>query len=542
LLSSAAEETNDNDHDDDHENNNNNYRQACKSIAEHIESSKNLLSIKQVLKVIKQVALEYHLDTIPRNEHIIHYLQDDRYRRLLMVKPAKTASGVAVIAVMPKPYRCPHGRCIYCPGGIEFNTPLSYTGAEPVTRVAQRFSYDPYQQVHSKIEQLQSRGHDTGKTEVVVVGGTFPFMPGDYQREFAKSCYDALNGNKSLTLQQAIATNETANNRCVGFTVETKPDYCKESHIDLMLELGVTRIEIGIQSLNNNVYRLVNRGHTLDDVIYAFKIARDAGYKIVAHMMPGLPGSSSKKDIEDFRRLFEDDAFKPDMLKIYPTLVLENTGLFNMHRNGKYQAYSDDELVNVIVEAKKAVPEWLRIMRIQREIESKDIIAGPKSGNFRQIVLKKLREQGYRCKCIRCRETGLQRRYPSEDEVILRRTDYSASKGTEIFLSYETKAGDTILGFLRLRKVARPHRVELDGSAVVRELHIYGQAISIGLSDRGDSYQHKGLGMRLLKEAERISKDDLGVDKIAIISAVGTRQYYKRFGYQQDGPYVSKEL
>jgi elongator complex protein 3 len=539
LLSSAAEETSDNDHNN---NNNNNYQQACKSIAEHIESSNSPLSLKQVLKIVRQVASEYHLHTIPRNEHIIHYLQDDRYRRLLLVKPAKTASGVAVIAVMPKPYRCPHGRCIYCPGGIEFNTPLSYTGTEPATKIAQRFSYDPYQQVHSKIEQLQSRGHDTGKTEVVVVGGTFPFMPGDYQREFAKSCYDALNGNKSLTLQQAIATNETADNRCVGFTVETKPDYCKESHIDLMLELGVTRIEIGIQSLNNNVYRLVNRGHTLDDVVYAFKIARDAGYKIVAHMMPGLPGSSSKKDIEDFRRLFKDDAFKPDMLKIYPTLVLENTGLFNMHRSGKYQAYSDEELVNVIVEAKKAVPEWVRIMRIQREIESKDIIAGPNSGNLRQIVFKKLREQGYRCKCIRCRETGLQRRYPSEDEIILRRIDYSASKGSEIFLSYETKAGDTILGFLRLRKVARPHRAELDGSAVVRELHIYGQAISIGISDRRDSYQHKGLGMRLLKEAERISKDDFGVDKIAIISAVGTRQYYKKFGYQQDGPYVSKEL
>jgi elongator complex protein 3 len=539
LLSSAAEETNDNDD----KKKNNNYWQACKSIAEQIErSSKNPLSIKQVLKVVRQMASEYHLDTIPRNEHIIHYLQDDRYRRLLMVKPAKTASGVAVIAVMPKPYGCPHGRCIYCPGGIEFNTPLSYTGTEPATKVAQRFSYDPYQQVRSKIEQLQSRGHDTGKTEVVIVGGTFPFMPADYQREFAKSCYDALNGKKSLTLQQAVATNETADNRCVGFTVETKPDYCKESHIDLMLELGVTRIEIGIQSLNNNVYKLVNRGHTLDDVVYAFKIARDAGYKIVAHMMPGLPGSSSKRDIEDFRRLFEDDAFKPDMLKIYPTLVLEHTGLFNMHRNGKYQAYSDDELVNVIVEAKKVVPEWVRIMRIQREIESEDIIAGPKSGNFRQIVFKKLREQGCRCKCIRCRETGLQRRFPSEDEVILRRIDYSASGGSEIFLSHETKAADTILGFLRLRKVARPHRSELYGSAVVRELHIYGQAISIGRSDRGDSYQHKGLGMKLLKEAERISKDDLGVDKIAIISAVGTRQYYKKFGYQQDGPYVSKEL
>jgi elongator complex protein 3 len=309
-----------------------------------------------------------------------------------------------------------------------------------------------------------------------------------------------------------------------------------------MLELGVTRIEIGIQSLNNKVYRLVNRGHTLDDVICAFKTVRDAGYKIVAHMMPGLPGSSPKKDIEDFRRLFEDDAFKPDMLKIYPTLVLEHTGLFNMHKSGKYQAYSEDELINVIVEAKKVVPEWVRIMRIQREIESDDIIAGPKNGNLRQIVFKKLRQQGYRCKCIRCRETGLQRRYPSEDEVILKRTDYFASGGREIFLSCESKAGDTILGFLRLRKVAAPHRDELNGSAVVRELHVYGQAVSVGTKEKGNSYQHRGYGMKLLGEAERTAKDELGLSKIAIISAVGTRQYYKKLGYQQDGPYVSKVL
>jgi elongator complex protein 3 len=535
LLSSVAQEANDVD-------NNNNYRHACKSIAEQIESSKNLLLRGQILKIVRKTASEYHLRTIPRNEHIIQFLQDNRYRQMLMVKPAKTASGVAVIAVMPKPYGCPHGRCIYCPGGIEFNTPLSYTGTEPATKVAQTFSYDPYQQVASKMDQLQTRGHDIGKTEVVIVGGTFPFMPADYQREFAKSCYDALNGKKSSTLQQAIATNETADNRCVGFTVETKPDYCKETHIDLMLELGITRIEIGVQSLDNNVYKLVNRGHTLDDVVRAFKVARDTGYKIVAHMMPGLPGSSPEKDIEDFRRLFEDDAFKPDMLKIYPTLVLEHTSLFKMQRSGKYQAYSDDELANVIVEAKKAVPEWVRIMRIQREIEPEDIIAGPKKGNFRQIVLKKLRQKGYRCKCIRCREAGLQRRYPSEEEVILRRKDYSASGGREIFLSYETNAGDTILGFLRLREVARPHRSELDYSAIVRELHIYGQAISIGRSVIDDSYQHRGLGMKLLKEAEHIAKGELGVDKIAVISAVGTRQYYKKLGYQQDGPYVSRVL
>lgn len=537
MLSSATKKVGEDDNNDYH-----NYQQACKSIALQLESSKNYLSIKQVLRVIRQEASNYNLDRIPRNEDIIRYLQDNRYRHLLMVKPAKTASGVAVIAVMPKPYACPHGRCIYCPGGLEFNTPLSYIGTEPATKVAQRFSYDPYEQVRSKMEQLQSRGHDTGKTELVIVGGTFPFMPVDYQRHFAKSCYDALNGKKSSTLRQAIASNETAENRCVGFTVETKPDYCKESHIDLMLELGVTRIEIGVQCLNNKVYKLVNRGHTLDDVVYAFKIARDAGYKIVAHMMPGLPGSSPKEDIEDFRRLFHDDSFKPDMLKIYPTLVLEHTGLYNIHNNGNYQAYSKDDIVSVIVEAKKMVPEWVRIMRMQREIESKDIVAGPKSGNLRQIVLKNLRQQGYLCRCIRCRETGLQRRYPSEKDIEFRRTDYNASGGREIFLSYESKERDTILGFLRLRKVAKPHREELNGSAVVRELHIYGQAINVGRSNTGDSYQHRGLGMKLLKEAERISKEELGVSKIAVISAVGTRQYYKNLGYQQDGPYVSRVL
>ena len=518
-----------------------NYKQACRSIAEQIEN-RNVLSIRQALKVVREVASAYHLDTMPKNEQIIEYLHDNRYRRLLRIKPTKTASGVAVIAVMPKPYECPHGRCSYCPGGIEFNTPLSYTGTEPATRAAQKFSYDPYRQVRGKMEQMRSRGHDIGKTEIVIVGGTFPFMPADYQRGFAQSCYDALNGMKSSSLQEAIATNETAGNRCVGLTVETKPDYCKEPHINLMLELGVTRVEIGVQALRDDVYKLVNRGHTLDDVIDAFRIARDSGYKIVAHMMPGLPGSSPEKDIADFRQLFEDDAFKPDMLKIYPTLVLEHTGLFRMYQTGKYRAYSDDDLVNVLVEVKKMMPEWVRIMRVQREIESKDIVAGPKSGNLRQIVLQKLKQEGYKCRCIRCRETGLQRRYPGEDEVVLKRTDYSASNGREVFLSYESKGGETILGFLRLRKVARPYRSELAGSAIVRELHVYGQAVNVGSKEIDGSYQHRGYGVNLLNESERIAKDELSVGKIAVISAVGTRQYYKKLGYTQDGPYVSKVL
>jgi elongator complex protein 3 len=515
-----------------------NYDQACRVIARRIEDRE--VTLGQALVIMRRVASEHHLATLPKNEHILKYLHSFRSRRLLMVRPAKTASGVAVIAVMPEPYDCPHGRCIYCPGGIENNTPLSYTGTEPSTKAAQRFSYDPYRQVQNKMEQLLARGHDIGKTEIVIVGGTFPFMPPGYQRHFAKSCYDALNGSVSENLEQSIKGNQIAQNRCVGFTVETKPDYCQEPHIDLMLELGVTRVEIGVQSLQETVYRQVNRGHSLDDVVSAFRAARESGYKIVAHMMPGLPGSTPERDIQDFKELFANEAFRPDMLKIYPTLVLEGTGLYKMHYAGKYQAYDDSDLINVIAEAKKMLPPWVRVMRVQREIESKDIIAGPKSGNLRQLVIQKLRKQGDSCRCIRCRETGLQRRYPADTDVELKRQEYRASAGQEIFLSYEDKAGDTILGFLRLRKVSTPHRGELEGSAVVRELHVYGQAVGVGLRDIGESYQHRGYGSKLLKEAERIARSELGVKKMVVIAAVGTREYYRKLGYMQDGPYVSK--
>ncbi|MGI0025484.1 MAG: GNAT family N-acetyltransferase, partial [Nitrososphaera sp.] len=246
------------------------------------------------------------------------------------------------------------------------------------------------------------------------------------------------------------------------------------------------------------------------------------------------------RDVQDFKQLFTDESFKPDMIKIYPTLVLEGTGLYKMHATGKYQAYDYSELVNVIVEAKKILPPWVRIMRVQREIESKDIIAGPKSGNLRQLVIQKLRADGYSCRCIRCRETGLQKKYPAQDDVTLKREDYRASGGQEIFLSYEDREGKTILGFLRLRKVARPHRKELAGSAIVRELHVYGQAVGVGLRDVGESYQHRGYGSKLLREAENITRSELGVEKISVISAVGTREYYRKLGYTRDGPYVSK--
>jgi elongator complex protein 3 len=527
------------------------YEEACEAIAREVQQ-RNDLSAKAILKIIRRISSRYYLNKLPKNEDIIKYLSDEsHYRNLLKVKPTKSASGVIVVAVMPKPFGCPHGRCIYCPGGIEYNTPPSYIGSEPVTKTAQKFSYDPYNQIQSKINQLYSKGHSLGKAEVVIVGGTFPFMPLDYQKEFVKSCFDALNGSRSSSnLQEAINANENASIRCVGLTVETKPDYCKRQHIDLMLELGVTRIEIGVQTLREEIYHVINRGHSLEDVRQSFQIAKDSGYKIVAHMMPGLPDSSVEKDIEDFRTLFEDPAFRPDMLKIYPTLVIQGTALHKLHQDGRYQAYCDDDLIDVLIAVKKMVPPWVRIMRIQREIEYKDIIAGPKSGNLRQILLQKLKERGLKCRCIRCREVGLQRRHLLDTEIKMNRIDYYASKGHEVFLAFESLDKSIILGFLRLRKILNPHRNELKGednsdtAAIVRELHVYGQMLNVGnkKQQKDISYQHQGYGFRLMQEAERIAKDEFKVKKLSVISAVGTREYYKRMGYALNGPYVSKVL
>ncbi len=513
------------------------------------------MTTAEISKTLREISSSYHLTSIPKNESIIRFLPfDSEYRKTLMVRPIKTASGVAVVAVMPKPYECPHGRCIYCPGGIEHNTPLSYTGSEPSTRIAQKSNYDSFKQVVYKLHQLESRGHSISKIEVVIVGGTFPFLPDEYQLEFVKGCFDALNtfGEKrdlSSTLEQAKKFNETSESRCVGLTVETKPDYCKRKQVELLLELGVTRVEIGVQSLRDNVYRTVNRGHTLKDVIESFQIARDAGCKIVAHMMPGLPNTTLENDITDFKTLFYHPSFKPDMIKIYPTLVLEGTGLFNLYKSGRYNAYTDEDMIKILIEVKKIVPPWVRIMRVQREIESSDIRSGPKCGNLRQLALEELKKIGLKCKCIRCREVGLQNgnSYLSGDMVVLNRIDYNASDGHEVFLSYENQDRSVILGFLRLRHTNNPlikmlKTKDESGVALVRELHVYGQAVDVGQKTGSDKYQHKGFGFCMLNEAESIVKNEFGINNLSVISAVGTREYYRKFGYHQNGPYMTKRL
>ena len=523
---------------------NTNFSNACREI------SQSLLQITEPTKnhaktEIKRICTKYSLDKIPKNYEILSTVDGKSYEKLqkiLLKKPVKTASGVAVIALMPKPYACPHGRCTYCPGGIEFNTPNSYTGKEPVTISSIKNGYDPNIQITSKLNQLQIFGHDATKIELVIVGGTFLFMPKDYQENFIKSCYDALNGFPSLNMKIAMENNQKTKNRNVGFTIETKPDYCKKEHIDLMLSYGVTRVEIGVQSLHERVYKIVNRGHNYNDVIDSFQISKDSGYKIVAHMMPGLPTMTPNEDINDFKKLFNDSNLKPDMLKIYPSLVLKNTPLYNDYLKKKYEPYTDEEMLHVLTEAKKMVPKWVRIMRVQREITPGEIQAGPKAGNLRQIVHKRLKDEGSSCKCIRCREAGLSRKNMQSEFLKLNRQEYDSSNGREIFISFDDK-DESIYGFLRLRKPSElTHRNEItQNSCIVRELHVFGKSIKIGDHEE-DGIQHSGLGRKLMNEAEKISKEDFDATKLLVISAVGTREYYKKLGYSLDGPYMSKQL
>ncbi len=513
------------------------------------EISQNLLTVaeptkKQVKSEIKKICAKYSLERMPGNHEILATVKGSDFSKLqkvLLKKPVKTASGVAIIALMPKPYACPHGRCTYCPGGVEFNTPNSYTGKEPSTINAIENQYDPKNQILTKLVRLEAFGHESSKLELVIVGGTFLFMPKNYQENFIKSCYDALNGFDSNSLEDAKRKNETSKIRNVGFTIETKPDYCKEDHVDAMLEYGVTRVEIGVHCLQERVYQFVNRGHNFNDVVQSFQISKDAGYKIVAHMMPGLPTMTPSEDINDFKQLFDDSRFKPDMLKIYPSLVLENTPLYNDYKSGKYNPYSFEDMVNVLTEVKKIVPRWVRIMRIQREISPSEIVAGPKSGNLRQIVHNNLKSNGLYCKCIRCREIGLSRKNLQSD-LKMNRENYSSSEGQEIFLSYDD-SNDSIYGFLRLRHPSsKAHRNEIsDKTCIVRELHVYGKSLKLG-EKSNTAIQHLGLGKNLIKEAEKITKEEFDADKLLIISAVGTREYYRNLGYTLYGPYMTKKL
>jgi elongator complex protein 3 len=500
-----------------------------------------------------RVAAKYRLRKIPSNPEIIVFLQGEEERRKLLPvlrrKATRTVSGVTVVAVMTQPYPCPQPEpCAYCPGGPPFGVPQSYTGFEPAAMRGLQNAFDPYLQVKSRIGQLEAIGHVVDKVDLIIMGGTFPATPEEYQTWFVKRCLDAISGVDSQNLEEAKRLAETSRIRNVGITVETRPDWAKEQHVDKMLDMGVTRVELGVQNPDDTIYQLVGRRHTIQDVIEATRILKDAGLKIVYHMMPGLPGSSMEKDLAVFREIFSNSAYKPDMIKIYPCLVLKGTKTYEWFVRGEYKPYTTEEAAKLIVEVKKMIPPWVRIMRVQRDIPAPLIVAGVKMSNLRQLVQQKLKEQGLRCRCIRCREVGHRLMAdgvkPDPEKVEILTTRYEASEGEEIFISAEDTENDVLIGYLRLRIPSeRAHRPEIraEPCSIIRELHVYGPVVPVG-KRLPKAWQHKGYGAILLSESERITREEYGFRKILVISALGTKQYYKRFGYKYEGPYMAKIL
>jgi elongator complex protein 3 len=499
-----------------------------------------------------RVAEELKLKAIPPNSLLIEQLTAEERRKLLSVlvrKKVRAVSGVTVIAVMTKPSPCPkNSPCAYCPGGPQAGVPQSYTGYEPAAMRGIQNRFNPFRQVKSRMEQLRSIGHEVDKVEVIIMGGTFPSTPKAYQKRFVQRCLDALNGQKSFSLEEAKKRAETSPIRNVGITVETRPDWSKQSHVDAMLSMGVTRVELGVQNIYNDIYRLVNREHTVQDVIDATRILKDSGLKVAYHMMPGLPDSSFQRDLQAFKTIFTDSNFKPDMIKIYPCLVIKGTQAYDWWKKGEYKPYTTEEAVDLIVNIKKMVPPWIRIMRVQRDIPAYLIEAGVSSGNLRELVQKRMMEQNLRCRCIRCREVGHRwlrdKIKPNPENIKITRIHEKASKGEEIFISAEDQANDVLLGYLRLRipsKVAHRPEISVEPCSIIRELHVYGPLVPVGKHTK-KAWQHKGYGSTLLSEAERISKEDYDLKKILVTSALGTMPYYKRFGYDYDGPYMSKRL
>ncbi len=544
---------------------------------------------------------------MPQDPELLPLLDDETRRRfghLLRKKPMRSQSGVAIIAVMSSPAACPHGKCIYCPGGPDVDAPQSYTGFEPSTMRAKRHGYDAYRIVRGRLHTLQHNGHAIDKLDIVVQGGTFPARDQAYQDWFIAGIYAACNDGpddadapwhseaawqameadaRRAALQDLMRINESAACRVIGLTVETKPDWCLQPHVDAMLGQGATRIELGIQTLSDEVTALTNRGHTVQDARDAMRIARDAGFKVCVHMMPGLPrpvaapvtgsvksagdlgapgttvaataGAERPRttyavdpaaDIQDMEQLFADPDFRPDMIKIYPTLIVQEgeTTLKTWWAQGRFEPLDTEGAVDIIAESLRHVPEYCRIQRIDRDIPTTHVLAGVMNSNLRQLAEAEAVRRGVALRDIRAREIGTRMREgaavdPDHVEPVVR--CYDASGGTEAFISMEDPGADAVAGFIRVRRIGATVREELPaGSAVVRELKVYGAATPIGEHDP-ETWQHQGLGSRLLEEAERVAFEQWGAQRLSVLAGPGVKEYYRRRGYADLGPYVAKD-
>ncbi|HLC73286.1 MAG TPA: tRNA uridine(34) 5-carboxymethylaminomethyl modification radical SAM/GNAT enzyme Elp3 [Candidatus Nanoarchaeia archaeon] len=558
-------------------------------INENLEDGK-ILNKFDLNKLKLNLVKKFKSDKIPSNIEILEHLNGkdiEKFKHLFTSKPIRTLSGVAPIAVMTMAIACKHGKCTFCPGGPNSyygNVPMSYTGNEPSTMRALRANYDPYLIVFNRLEQYILLNQVPEKTEVIIQGGTFTSFDENYQDYVIKFIFKAFNDfseiffrNGSLDLQkfneffelpgnvsdenrtkkiqkrilrlkndcnliEEQKKNETSKIRCVALTIETKPDWCKEKEINKSLELGATRVELGVQTLYDDILKITNRGHNLNDTIEAIQLLKDSFLKTNFHIMPGLPNSDRDKDLNVFKELFENQLYRPDQLKIYPCMVMPGTPLYLQYKKGLFKPLTTSEAAEVIAEGKKYVEKYCRIVRCQRDIPTKVTEAGVDKTNLRQYIKEELIKKGIKCKCIRCKEP--MGKNIDFNSVNLLRKDYESSNGEEVFLSCEDTKNDILIGFVRLRKPYKPFREEITNKSVgIRELHVYGSAVSIGKKASENELQHRGYGIKLMNEAEKIAKEEFDANKILVISGIGVKEYFKnKLNYKYDGVYMSKKL
>ncbi len=493
------------------------------------------------------------------------------FRTHLRCKAVRTDSGVAPITLLTKPYPCP-GKCVYCP--TEARMPKSYIPSEPAAARALSLRFDPYKQVTERVKALERNGHEAKKIELIIKGGTWSSYPWDYRKWFIKRVFDAANhlGHRAwsgergagtqkrkrfYTLKESQDANETAEYRVIGLTIETRPDWVNPSEIIRLRELGVTRVELGIQALDDEILKLTQRGHTIEHAVRATILLKAAAFKTDYHFMPGQPGSDAQKDVAMYRQMFADERFRPDMVKLYPCVVLPTAELQAWYDDGRFKPLVGEELIETMVQIQSLTPYYCRVPRLIRDFPSPEISGGNTVTNLRQEVERRMEERGIEQKDLRVREAG--HRPPLGASVVAKLfiEEYENVGGKELFLSYENPERTTVLAFLRLRfpnhnakfddektdrwlHDIRASFPELIGSAYVRELHTYGQALALG-EEKDDAVQHKGLGRKLMEEAERIAIEK-GYASICVISGIGVRAYYRMLGYQLAGTYMKKNL
>jgi len=458
----------------------------------------------------------------------------------LTTRKVRSLSGVTPFAVMTKPFTCP-GLCTFCP--LELNMPKSYLSDEPAGQRAQAVDFDPYLQVKSRLDQLEATGHHTQKIELIVIGGTFSAYPESYKKEFFLGMLNAINDKKFKDLVEAQVYNETAERRIVGISIETRPDWVDEKEIILLRFLGVTKLQVGVQALDGKILKRVKRGHSIRPIARATTMLRNAGFKICYHYMPNLPGSNPKKDVEMARMMYQDKRFKPDFVKIYPTQVIPGTALHREWERGEFETYDDEAMIKVLKKIKLLTPKYCRIDRLVRDISKKWVAGGTIKTNMRQIIGEELKAEGKECKCIRCREVK-QLEYGVKPDY--KEHSYETVGGVEKLLTFERD--NKLYSLLRLRLPNSRQKMvfdELKGAAIIREIHTFGVAKKIKnkkLKIKNDkTTQHRGLGKQLLLKAEGIAQRSK-YKKIAVISAIGTKNYYRKLGFDLDGLYMTKYI